>query len=115
MSSSNPFVNGWGAYQNKLQQIVEALSPTKTAALEFQEADDSIFCNPGKLGRKEQPDGDIKSGIQRFVCQLYLPKTDQTTHLKSSGLRWFLFRKKQAESDQHKLHCTKLYSMLIFS
>ena len=35
MCSSNPFLTGRGAYQHKLQPIVEALSPTKTAALEF--------------------------------------------------------------------------------
>lgn len=118
------FVTGRGANHRsiKLQPIVEALGPAKTAALptfhaitradntgsflgkgkvtcwkEFLEADDSILSAFGNLGREEQPADNIKGGIERFVCRLYLLKTDITT---VKDLRWFLFRKKQAESDR---------------
>ena len=119
----------------KLQPIAKALSPEKTAALPafhaitgadnagslsgkgkvscwkaFLEADDSVLNALAKLGREEQPGTDIKVGIERFVCQLYLPRTDITT---VKELRWFLFRKKQAESD--KLSSTKLYCVHIFN
>ena len=95
---------------------MEALSPAKTAALpairaitgadntscfsgkrkvsswkEFQEDDDSILSIAlDNLGRDEQPDEDIKDAIERFVCQLYQPKTDITI---VKELSWFLFRK----------------------
>ena len=102
---------------------MDALGPAKTAALlafhaitgadatgsfsgkgkgkmscwkEFQEDDDSILSALDNLGRKEQPDEDVKDAIERLVCHLYLPKTDITT---VKELRCFLFRKKQAESD----------------
>lgn len=58
---------------------------------EFKESDDSILSSFGKLDREEKTDGDIKGGIERFVCQLYLPKTD-ITNVKE--LRRFLFREK---------------------
>ncbi|KAL9960825.1 hypothetical protein ACROYT_G034330 [Oculina patagonica] len=64
---------------------------------EFLEADDSILSSLGNLGREEQPDVEIKSGIEKFVCQIYVPKTDLTT---VKELRWSLFKKKQAESDR---------------
>ena len=41
-------------------------------------------------------DDDIKR-VERFVCQLYLQKTSIDT---VKELRWFLFRKKQAQSDR---------------
>ena len=50
-----------------------------------------------ELDREEQPGTGIKDWIERFVCQLYLPRTDITT---VKELRQFLFRKKQAESDR---------------
>ena len=106
----------------KLQTIAEALGPEKTAALPafraitgadntgslsgkgkvscwkaFLEAEDSVLNALAKLGREEQPGTDIKVGIERLVCQLYLPRTDITT---VKELRWFLLRKKQAESDR---------------
>ncbi|KAL9964901.1 hypothetical protein ACROYT_G028610 [Oculina patagonica] len=52
---------------------------------------------PKKKGSEEQPDVEIKSGIEKFVCQIYVPKTDLTT---VKELRWSLFKKKQAESDR---------------
>ena len=54
-------------------------------------------CWLAELGREEQPGTGIKDWIERFVCQLYLPRTDITT---VKELRQFLFRKKQAESDR---------------
>ena len=117
MCPNTSFVTGRGANHRsiKLQPMVEALAcPAKTTALrtfhaitgadntgsysgkgkvscwkEFQEADDSILSALGNLGREEQPNDDIKGGIKRFVCQMYLPKTDITT---VKELRWFLFR-----------------------
>ena len=43
---------------------------------EFQEADDSILSALDNLGREEQPDEAIKDAIERFACQLYLPKKE---------------------------------------
>ena len=124
MCLNTSFVTGRGTSHRsiKLQPIAEALGPEKTAALPafhaitgadntgslsgkgkvscwkaFLEADDSVLNALAKLGREEEPGTDIKVGIKRFVCQLYLPRTDITT---VKELRWFLFRKKQAESDK---------------
>ena len=124
MCLNTSFVTGRGTSHRsiKLQPIAEALGPEKTAALPafhaitgadntgslsgkgkvscwkaFLEADDSVLNALAKLGREEEPGTDIKVGIERFVCQLYLPRTDITT---VKELRWFLFRKKQAESDK---------------
>ena len=63
----------------------------------FLDADESITGVLGKLGKAEQPDDDIKREVERFVCQLYIQKTDIAT---VKELRWFLFRKKQAQSDR---------------
>lgn len=63
----------------------------------FLEADDSILNALAKLAREEKPDTDIKVKIERFVFQLYLPRTDETT---VKELKWFLFRKRQAECDR---------------
>lgn len=49
------------------------------------------------LGVDAVPSNGVKIGIEKFVCQLYLPNTDITT---VHELRWFLFRKKQAQSDR---------------
>ena len=123
MCLNTSFVTGRGtSHRSKLQPIAEALGPEKTAALPafhaitgadntgsfsgkgkvscwkaFLEADDSVLNAPAKLGREEQPGTDIKVRIERFVCQLYLPRTDITTVKK---LRRLLFRKRQAESDK---------------
>ena len=124
MCLNTSFVTGRGTSHRsmKLQPIAKALSPEKTAALPafhaitgadnagslsgkgkvscwkaFLEADDSVLNALAKLGREEQPGTDIKVGIERFVCQLYLPRTDITT---AKELKWFLFKKKQAQSDK---------------
>ena len=124
MCPNTSFVTGRGANHRsiKLQPVVEALGPVKTAELpafyaitkadntgsfsgkgkvsrwkEFQETYDSILSALGNLGREEQPNDDIKGGIERFLCQLHLPKTDITA---VKELRWFFFRKKQAESNK---------------
>ena len=121
MCLNTSFVTGRGTSHRsiKLQPIAEALGPEKTAALPafhaitgadntgslsgkgkvscwkaFLEADDSVLNALAKLGREEEAGADIKVGIERFVCQIYLPRTDITT---VKELRWFLFRKKQAE------------------
>lgn len=106
----------------KLQPIVQALGPAKTAAFPgfhawsgadvtgnfafkeklecwkaFQEADDDCIAALANLGSNPQPSADTITALQKLVCQLYLPKT-KICSLKN--LRWFLFRRKQAESER---------------
>ena len=131
MCANTSFVTGRGANHRaiKLQPIVEALGSAKTAALPafhavtgadntgsfsgkgkvacwkvFHEADESILSALGNLGREEQPDDEIKCGIERFVCQLYLPKLSKSSGGSSSE------RSKHSLTDchQHRLHCTRL-------
>ena len=117
MCLNTSFVTGRGTSHRSIDQpIAEALGPEKTAALPafhaitgadntgslsgkgkvscwkaFLKAKDSVLNALAKLGREEQPAAgtDIKVGIERFVCQVYLPRTDITT---VKELRWFLFR-----------------------
>ena len=65
----------------------------------FQEADESILKALGNIGQEEQPDDEIKEEIETLVCKMYLPKTDMYIATVIE-LRWFLFRKKQAQSDR---------------
>ena len=51
----------------------------------------------GNLGETVTPTTEIIDAIEKFVCQLYLPKT---TFTKVKDLRWWLFRKKQAQSER---------------
>ena len=131
MCANTSFVTGKGANHRtiKLQPIVDALSTlpkqpifqhfTQSQALitlevfqgskgkvacwkVFLDADESITDILGKLGKAEQPDDNIKREVERFFCQLYLQKTDIAT---VKEFRWFLFRKKQAQSD--RLPCTR--------
>jgi hypothetical protein len=72
------------------------------------------------LGRDALPNDEVEAGIEKFVCQFYLPKTDITT---VKELRWLLFKKKQAQSErlpptQAALHQTILrahYQMMAWN
>ena len=118
------FVTGMGQNHRliKLGPIVQALGRAKTAALPafhaisgadntgsfsgkgkltcwkiFQDADEDIITELGRLGTTVTPTAETMAAIEKFVCQLYLPKT---TFTKVKELRWWLFRKKQAQSER---------------
>lgn len=124
LCSNSSFVTGKGTNHRriKLGPIAHALGPAKVAALPafhaltgadntgcfagkgklkcwkaFEDCDSSILNALGNLGNEAQPDAVIKDAIGRFVCQLYVPKTDITT---VKQLRWSVFKKKQAESER---------------
>ena len=62
------------------------------------EADDEITDCLSQLGRKASiPSDDTMALIKKLVCQLYLPKTEISS---VSEVRWWLFRKKQAQSER---------------
>ena len=50
-----------------------------------------------KLGKTPTPSDDTMKAIEKFVCELYVPKTSLFT---VKDLRWRLFRKKQAQSER---------------
>lgn len=118
------FVTGKGQNHRtiKLKPIVRALGPLKTAALPsfhalsgadntgsfakkgkptcwsvFNEASDEVIQSISQLGTSNLPSDDSLNAVEKFVCQLFLPKTDIYS-LKA--LRWWLFTKKQARSQQ---------------
>ncbi|KAK3708724.1 hypothetical protein QZH41_004431 [Actinostola sp. cb2023] len=106
----------------KLQPIVHALGPSKTAALPafhalsgadntgcfygkgkvacwnaFMEADEYIICALSSLGTSDNPSSETVDAIEKLVCKLYLPKTGISS---VKVLRWWLFTKKQAQSER---------------
>ncbi|XP_028412052.1 uncharacterized protein LOC114534781 [Dendronephthya gigantea] len=118
------FVTGKGQHHRviKLKPIVDALGPLKTAALPafhaltgadntgsfarkgkptcwriFDESDDNVLSALARLGTSNLPSDEIITSIAKFVCQLFVPKTEIDS-LKA--LRWWLFTKKQATSQQ---------------
>lgn len=129
----------------KLKPIAEAIGPVKTAALPafhaitgsditgsfsgkgklacwkaFEDADVSVTDALARLGTDALPDDEVKTGIEKFVCQVYQPKTNITT---VQELRWLLFRKKQAQSDRlpptraalHQAILRAHYQMLVWN
>ena len=67
------------------------------------EADDEITDCLSQLGITASiPSDDTMALIEKLVCQLYLPKTETSS---MSEVRWWLFRKKQAQSE--RLHPTQ--------
>ena len=103
-----------------LKPIVQALGSTKVAALPglhalsgaditvsfagkgkvtwrkvFREADEETITALANLGKSAQPTA-IFSGIEKLVCQEYVPNT---TVNNDKELRQWLFRKKQAQSE----------------
>lgn len=118
------FVTGRGQNHRmiELKPIVQTLGPEKIAALPafhalsgadntgsfsgkgkllcwkiFAEADPSIISALAELGQAAHPNEEIVAAIEKFVCLLYQPRTAITT---VKELRWFLFKKKQAQSDR---------------
>lgn len=49
-----------------------------------------------QLGVAERPSEAIIDAIEAFICQLYLPHTELTN---VADVRWWLFKKKQAQSE----------------
>ena len=113
----------------KLKPIVQALGPAKTAVLPafhaLSGADNTgSFSGKGKLicwKVFEKADESVTYALadlweatlpvnEKFVCQLYLPKTSITT---VKELRWFLFRKKQAQSDRLPPTQAALYQAIL--
>ena len=61
----------------------------------FKEADGETITALANLGKRTQPTADILSDIKKLVCQVYVPNT---TINSVKELTWWLFRKKQAQS-----------------
>jgi len=118
------FVTGSGQRHRviKLRPIVQTIGSAKTAALPalhalsgadntgsfagkgkatwwraFQEADLGIITDLARLGTTEYPTADIMAAIERLICQVYVQNTSIST---VKELRWWLFRKKQAQSEK---------------
>ena len=123
------FVTGKGdTYRTiKLQPIVRALGPLKTAALPsfqdltgadntgsfakkgkptcwgvFNEAHDDVIQALSQLSTSDLPSHETLEAVEKLLCQLFLSKRDICS---LRALRWWLFTKKQAKSQQ--LHPTQ--------
>ena len=59
-------------------------------------ADEEKISALANLGIRGQPSADTLTGIEKLVCQVYVPNT-VIDNVKE--LRWWLFRKKQAQSE----------------
>ena len=114
------FVTGTGQRHRviPLRPIVEAFGPKRTAfhafcgadntgsfagkwkltcQKAFKEAEEDGLLALACLGTCVKPTEEMLASLEKFVCQLYLPKT----HIYSlKDLRWWLFKKKQAESEK---------------
>ena len=115
------FVTGGGQHHRmiELKPIVQTPGPEKMAAFHalsgadntgsssgkgkllrrkvFAKADPSIITALAELGQAAHPNEEIVVAIEKFVCLLYQPRTTITT---VKELRWFLFKKQQAQSDR---------------
>ena len=118
------FVTGKGQNHRviKLQPIVHALGPSKTAALPafhaltgadntgsfsnkgkpvcwrvFNEASEDLICALSQLGTSAMPSSQSQKAVEKLLCQFFLPKTNIST---VKALRWWLFTKKQAKSER---------------
>ena len=79
----------------------------------LQEADEDVITKLETLTVNENPTAETETAIEKLVCQFYLPKTTIT---EVKELRWWLFRKKQAQSErlpstQDALHVTILRAL----
>ena len=63
----------------------------------FKEADEETLNALANIGTRDQPTAITFAGIEKFVCQLYAANT---TIVDVSKLRWWPFRKKQAQSER---------------
>ena len=59
-------------------------------------ADEEKISPLTNLGTRDQPSTDTLTGIEKLVCQVYVPNTI-IGNVKQ--LRWWLFREKQAQSE----------------
>ena len=118
------FVTGTSKNQRTIQlgKIYEALGPLRAAALPglhalsgsdntgsfagkgkhtfwkaFQAASDSIVSALASLGTTIELSNNTYETIEEFICKVYAP---QTHILKVEQLRWWMFKKKQAESEK---------------
>ena len=62
---------------------------------ELNPDDDKVYAL-SQLGVTKLPSQETISAIEAFVCQLYLPHTE---FMKVADARWWLFKKKQAQSE----------------
>ena len=124
LCQNTSFVTGRGQRHRNilLSPIVQALGPARTAALpgcharsdadiagslackgklgcwkSFLEADEESVTALANLGTTVQPTSSTIAAIEKLVCQLYQPKTHIS---RVKDMRWFLFRKKQAQSEK---------------
>ena len=124
LCKNTSFVTGTGHNHReiKLEKIFHAVGPAKAAALPafhalsgadntgcfsgkgkascwktFIEADEEVISGFSALGVDAIPSRETMALIEKFVCQLYVPRTDICT---VKELRWWLFRKKQAQSER---------------
>lgn len=122
--SNTSFVTGTGQRRCviPLQPIYEKLGPLRAAALPglhalsgadntgsfagkgklafwkaFQNASDAIVCALTSLGTTALPTDDTIRAIEEFICTVYLPHTTIVTVEK---LRWWMFSKKQSQSER---------------
>ena len=63
----------------------------------FQEASQDIISALANLGASEPPSAETMAAIEKLICKLYVPNTTITT---VKDLRWWLFKKKQAQSEK---------------
>ena len=63
----------------------------------FNEAHDDVIQALSQLGTSDLPSNETLEEVEKIVCQLFLSKTDICSH---RALRWWLFTKKQARSQQ---------------
>ena len=63
----------------------------------FQEASQDVITALANLGTSEQQSAETMAAIEKLICKLYVPKTTITT---VKDLRWWLFKKKQAQSEK---------------
>lgn len=131
------FITGKGQRHReiKLQPIVDALGPLKTAALPAFHAltgadNTGSFANRGKvlcwkayieasnntihalsiLGTDNLPSAVTVAAVEKLVCHFFLPNTESDT---VKELRWWLFRKKQARSERLPPTKAALYQSIL--
>ena len=124
LCKNTSFVTGTGHNhcEIKLEKIFHAFGPAKATALPafhalsgadntgcfsgkgkascwktFIEADEEVISGFSALGVNAIPSIETMTLIEKFVCQLYVSRTDICT---VKELRWWLFRQKQAQSER---------------
>ena len=62
----------------------------------FLNVNEDIVREMAKLSTTVTPSDETMKAIEKFVCELYVPKTSLST---VKDLRWWLFHNKQAQSE----------------